>query len=169
MDASPLDRRTIRRARPVAAWSRHGLLGLLLGLGALLPACTSNDDAVGPTFPAKVTGDGIGGPTITSTVAVQVTVNPGSIDQGRRGSVLVIVTNLNGIPLGGRTVQLTSSAGRLDQTTGVTDSAGLFATTIFIPCEVAVGTYTVTAIVDGTVSLPAPFTVVTALTNDPCS
>jgi hypothetical protein len=99
---------------------------------------------------------------------VQVTVNPGSIDIGRRGTVLVIVTNGNGFPLAGRNVQLTSSVGRLDQTSGQTNSGGTFSTTIFLPCEVPPGAGTVTAIAEGVVSPGAPFTAVIALTDNPC-
>src|SRR5206468_2736303 len=103
-------------------------------------------------------------------VRVQVTINPGTIDRGRRASVLVLVTSPNGFPLAGRRVQLTSTVGRLDATTGVTDANGLFSTTIFIPCTVPDGAaLTITAIVDGQVSAQAGVvSIVTNTSNDAC-
>jgi hypothetical protein len=143
------------------------LLALLLA-GILAPGCSDNSGRLTPTS-ATTTGDGIGGPGSTS-LFVQVTVNPGSIDRGRRGSVLVIVSNANGIPLPGRNVQLSTSVGRLDATAGTTDGGGLFSTTIFIPCEAVAGfAGVVTAIVEGVVSSGGEFTPVTAVADDPCA
>jgi hypothetical protein len=142
-------------------------MGALLLIGVSLTACSDNSGPSGPTFPAKVTGDGIGGPV--GSVFVQVIVNPGSVDRGRRGGVTVLVTNANGLPLAGRRVTLSPSAGRLDQTSGTTDANGTFSTTIFIPCEVSDGTVTIIAVVEGATSVPAPLTVVTSAGDDPCA
>lgn len=145
-----------------------GLLVALVLAGIL--GCSDNNGRVTPTS-ADITGDAIGGPG--GSLRVQVTINPGTIDRGRRGSVLVIVTNLNGIPLAGRRVQLAPTNGRLDQTTGVTDAGGLFSTTLFIPCEVLPGAeVSVAAVVEGVVALAAATvadaTTATSLVNDPC-
>ncbi len=151
------------------------VLALLLVAGTLIQACTDNDATTGPTFscnenpigrgagsgsvrslaacpqsggPVPLVGDGIGGPE--GTLFVLVTVNPASIEVGRRASVLTIVTNATGIGIPNRPVQLTASGGNLDATSGVTDSSGLFSTTIFVPCDSVGGQ--VTAIVAGKVS-----------------
>jgi hypothetical protein len=172
--------------------------GLLLVVGALLiQACSDNKGSSGPTFacrentigqktarsgsvrtlaactasPAPVVGDAIGGPE--GTLFVQVTINPGTVTRGRRASVLVIVTNINGKPLQGRRVQLAPSAGQLDQTTGLTDVNGLFSTTLLVPCEVTPDTSIgVAAVVEGVTAQAAatvaPATAVTSSANDPC-
>jgi|RhiMetdeSRZDD1v2_1073273.scaffolds.fasta_scaffold115163_2 hypothetical protein len=145
---------------------RKGLLAALLLAGILAQGCSDNNGRVTPTS-SQVTGDAIGGTTILGTLVVQVTVNPSTIDIGRRASVLVIVTNAHGIGVDGKTVQLTASGGSLDATTGVTDASGLFATTMVVPCGSTGGA--VTAIVEGKVSTGGVFTAVTPTTNNPCA
>jgi hypothetical protein len=167
--------------------------GLLLLTGALIQACSDNNGSTGPTFacresasgqsqtrsgsarlaqgcqasPAPVIGDGAG-PLET---LVQVTVSPGTIDQGRRASVTVVATSTGGFRLTGqRDVILSTSLGSLDATSG-TMVDGVFRTTLFIPCETAVGAGNVTAIVNGASSAATSgaFTVVTSIDNDPCA
>jgi hypothetical protein len=142
------------------------LLGALVLAGILAQGCSDNSGRLTPTS-ATTTGDGLGG--TAGSLFVQVTVNPGSIDRGRRGNILVIVSNRNGFPLSGRNVHLTSSVGRVDRTGGTTDASGTLSSTIFIPCEVIDGEGTVTAIVEGVVSTGGAFSVVTATENDPCA
>ena len=183
MDAK-LSPPSARRRRPwaVGPWTLVVLV-LLLVAGTLIQACTDNDATTGPTFscnenpigrgagsesarslaacpqgggPVPVVGDGIGGPA--GTLFVQVTVNPGTIEVGRRASVLTIVTNANGIGIAGKPVQLTATGGNLDATSGVTDSSGLFSTTMFVPCGPG-GPGQVTAIVAGVVSTGGAFAV----------
>ena len=151
---------------------RAGVFAALVLAGILAQGCSDNNGRVTPTS-AQVTGDALGGTGPLSTLAVQVTINPGTIDRGRRASVLVIVSNVNGIPLAGRRVQLAPTNGRLDQTTGVTDAGGLFSTTLFIPCEVASGAQvSVAAVVEGVVAQAgatvAEATTATSAGNDPC-
>jgi hypothetical protein len=188
MDARRSLDRVSRSLRGVRPWTLT-VLGLLLMAGTMLQACSDNNGNTGPVFecreqkggvkvlaqctagPAPVTGDGIGGPG--GTVFVQVTVNPGTIDRGRRATVLTIVSNLNGFPLPGRRVFLAPSVGRLDATSGVTNSAGLFSTSLFIPCEVAPDTaVTISAVVDGVTATAdltvAPGQTSTSVANDPC-
>ena len=130
-----------------------------------LAACPQNGG------PVAVVGDGVGGTGVPgvpdSKLLVAVTVNPGTIDKGRRGSVLVIVTSSHGAGIPNKAVQLTSTGGNLDATSGTTNGNGLFSTTIFVPCD-APSTGTVTAIVDGVVSTGGAFTSVTATENNPC-
>lgn len=146
------------------------MFAALVLAGILAQGCSDNNGRVTPTS-ADVTGDALGGPG--GTLAVQVTINPGTIDRGRRASVLVIVSNVNGLPLAGRRVQLAPTNGRLDHTTGVTDAGGLFSTTLFIPCEVApLAVVEVAAVVEGVVAQAtasvAEATTATSGTNDPC-
>ena len=148
---------------------RPGPLVMLVLAAVLAQGCSDNSGRATPTS-ATSTGDGIGGPGSVSLFA-QVTVNPGTVDRGRRASVLVIVTNANGFPLAGRNVQLTTSLGRLDQTAGTTGADGLFSTTLFVPCEAtANATGNVIAIVEGVTSgAGGAFTAVTSATEDPCA
>ena len=174
------------------------VLGLLLVASTLIQACSDNNYGTGPTFacqetptghgtgksgnarslaactqgtpgPAPVVGDGTGG--ATGGIVVAVTVNPGTVDIGRRASVLVIATSKNGVKLGGQhDVFLTSSLGSLDATSGTLQN-GVFATTIFLPCDVTGATGNVVAIVDGASSPSSggAFSAVAATTNNPCS
>jgi hypothetical protein len=191
MDAK-LSPPSARRRRPwaVRPWTLM-VLGLLLVAGTLIQACTDNSNTTGPSFSCNenpigrgagsgnvrslaacpqsggkvpVVGDGVGGPL--GTIHVGVTVNPGTIDQGRRGSVLVIVTSQNGVGIPDKAVQLTSTGGNLDATSGTTDANGLFSTTIVVPCG-ATSPGAVSAIVAG-VTGTGTFTSVLATTNSPC-
>jgi hypothetical protein len=140
------------------------LAGLVLA-GLLVQGCSDNNGRITGTE-TKVTGDAVG-----ASVRVSVTVNPGVIDRGRRGSVVVIVSSPNGFPIGGRRVDLSSLGGRLDATTGITDANGRFTTALFIPCETAPGAVTVTAFADNQSAVAATATVnaVTAAASDPCA
>jgi len=170
------------------------VFGLLLMAGTLIQACSDNNGSTGPTFacrenassqsptrsgsvrlaesctatPAPVVGDGTGG--ATGGIVVRVVVNPGTVDIGRRASVLVIATSKNGAKLGGvHDVVLTSSLGSLDSTSGTLQN-GVFTTTIFLSCDVAPATGHVVAIVDGAPSDAegGAFSAVTATSNNPC-
>jgi hypothetical protein len=149
--------------------SRASVPVVLLLAGILAHGCSDNNGRVTPTS-AQVTGDGIGGPGSIS-LFVQVTVNPATVDIGRRASVLVIVTNGNGFPLPGRKVQLTAVGGNLDATFGTTGPDGLFSTTMVIPCGSTPGIGQVVAIVEGVASTGAGpnFTTVTPTENNPCA
>jgi hypothetical protein len=162
MDATP-SRRVF--GGPASWWPRPGLLAALALVGILVQGCSDNNGRVTGTE-SKVTGDAIGG-----NIKVSVTMNPGTVDRGRRGSVVVIVSSPNGFPLVGRRVDLSSLGGRLDATTGITDSNGRFTTQVYIPCETAAGTVTVTAFADNQSQVAATATVnaVTAVASDPCA
>ncbi len=146
-------------------WPTTGLLAALVLAGILVQGCSDNNGRVTGTE-SKVTGDAIGGNIKTS-----VTINPGTIDRGRRGSVVVIVSSPNGFGLTGRRVDLSSLGGRLDATTGTTDASGRFTTSVYIPCETGPGTVTVTAFADNQSQVAATATVnaVTAVASDPCA
>jgi hypothetical protein len=154
-----------RQVRGAGPWA----LAALLLIGALLQACTTdNKGPSGPTYPAKVVGDAIGGPA--GTINIQASVSPGIVDQGRRASVTIMLTSPGGAPLPGRTVFVSSPGGRFDQGNGTTDQNGVFQTTMFVPCEVAPGPYTITAVVEGkSATLEGAFTVATSTSNDPCA
>jgi hypothetical protein len=126
-------------------WPRMGALAALVLAGILVQGCSDNNSRITNTG-SKVTADAVGGPL--GTLLVTVTVNLA----GERASVLVIVTNANGIALPGKTVLLSATGGNLDATSGVTGANGLFSTTMHVPCGVA---GTVTAIVEGVVSSAA--------------
>jgi hypothetical protein len=188
---------SMRRRRP---WAVHpwtfAVLALLLVAGTLIQACTDNSNTSGPSFSCNenpiergagsgsvrslaacpqsggkvpVVGDAVGGPA--GTLVVTVIVSPAVIDRGRRGSVLVNVTNAHGIGVPGRTVVLTSS-GNLDATSGTTDQNGIFTTTMLVPCDIPPAvppavSGSVSATVDGVTSV-GPFTAITATDNNPC-
>jgi hypothetical protein len=171
------------------------VLALLLVAGTLIQACTDNSNTTGPSFscnenpigrgggagnvrslaacpqsggPVPVVGDVTHDPVTGAPVLnVIVTVNPGVIDLGRRGSVVVVVTNVHGVAIPNQAVQLTSTGGNLDATSGTTNVNGVFSTTIFVPCD-ATSPGTVVAIVDGQTSTGGTFTSVAATTNSPC-
>jgi len=161
------------------------VLALLLVAGTLIQACSDNNGTTGPKFecreqkggvkvltqctgsPARVVGDAIGGPT--GTINVQVAVQPGTVDRGRRAGVTFFLTNLNGFPLPGRTIAFSSNAGKFDTLSGVTGADGTFSTTMLVTCEAVTGSGSITAVVEGkSVVLADAFTVVTASSNDPC-
>src|SRR5512145_2701288 len=93
-------------------WPRMGVLAALVLAGILAQGCSDNNGRVTGTE-SKVTGDAVGG-----SVRVSVTISPGIINVGRRGSVVVIVSSPNGFPIPGRRVDLSSTGGSLDATTG---------------------------------------------------
>jgi hypothetical protein len=158
--------------RAMSGWQVRGagplVLTAFLLIGALLTACTDNKGPSGPVFPAKVVGDAIGGPG--GTINIQAIVTPGVVDRGRRASVEIFVTSLNGAPLPNRKVTVSSPGGSFDQASGTTDGEGSFRTTIFIPCTVAAGPYAIIAVVEGkSVVLEGAFTAATSTSNDPCA
>jgi hypothetical protein len=195
MDAK-LSPHSPRRGRPwaIRPWTLV-VLALLLAAGTLIQACSDNNGTTGPTFSCNESQTGSGsartlaacttgtqGPVpvvgnVGAGLKVAVQVNPGTIDIGRRASVIVIVTSGGnssvatqagaGIP--GRTVRLAATGGSLDATSGTTDENGVFATTMVVPCGTTAGGGSVTAIVDGVASTPGAFTSVTAVSNDPCA
>jgi hypothetical protein len=180
-----------RRSRAIRPWTL-ATLALLLAVGTLIQACSDNNGTTGPTFscnenplgegtrsgnvralaactggtqgPAPVVGNVGAGETVT------VSINPGVIDIGRRGSVVVIVTSVNGAGIPGRTVRLDSLGGNLDATSGTTDASGVFATTMIVPCgTLAGGAGLVTAIVDGKTGNQIFLAQPAAPGNDPCA
>lgn len=159
-----------RRHRPwaVQPWTLV-VLGLLLVAG-ILQACSDNNGSTGPTFECreqkggvKVLAECTGSPAPTTGFAntsaeirVQVAVNPNTITPGRRAGVTVIVTNLNGQPLAGKTVKFSTDVGSLDQVEGKTNAQGQVSTTLSItPTDAANAqgktSATVTAFVEGAV------------------
>ncbi len=143
MDARPSSRLL---SRP-APWLL-GLASLLLTIGGLIQACSDNKGPVGPRS-AQTTGFA----NTAADIVVQVAINPNSITPGRRAGVTVLVTNVNGQPLAGKKVQLSTDVGSLDQNFGTTNAAGQFSTFIRISNEDAANatttSATVTAFVEG--------------------
>src|SRR5581483_147447 len=127
-----------------------GLASLLLTIGGLIQACSDNKGPVGPRS-AQTTGFA----NTAADIVVQVAINPNSITPGRRAGVTVLVTNVNGQPLAGKKVQLSTDVGSLDQNFGTTNAAGQFSTFIRISNEDAANatttSATVTAFVEGAV------------------
>ena len=145
-------------------WPRTGLLAALVLVGALVQGCSDNNGRVTGTD-SKVTGDAIGG-----SIKVSVTISPGIIAVGRRGSVVVIVSSPNGFPIPGRRVDLSSTGGSLDATTGITDASGRFSTTILVTCS-DTGSVTVTAFADNQSQVAATATATVGAgtgTSSPC-
>ena len=81
-------------------WPTTGLLAALVLVGILVQGCSDNNGRVTGTE-SKVTGDAIGGNIKTS-----VTINPGTVDRGRRASVVV--------SLGLESAQLLLAIGQFD-------------------------------------------------------
>ncbi len=145
---------------------RHRIwtLALLLAVGALAQACSDNKGS--SEFPATVTGTTQGG-----LFLVQVVANPPAIELGRQTTITVFVLSLNGVPVPGRQVDVSSTGGVLNPTSGVTDANGRFNTVLSLPCQggipVGATAVTVTALVEGiiaagTVNIAAP------TANTPC-
>ncbi|MGH7266119.1 MAG: Ig-like domain-containing protein [Candidatus Rokuibacteriota bacterium] len=109
----------------------------LLAVGALAQACTSNDDADGPAFPAGQTGDPTGG-----LVSLLLQPGPG----GGQYTVTVFVFSVRGRPAENRRVQLHTDNGTLNPTLGVTDHNGEFTSILTCGRE---GGATVTAFSEG--------------------
>jgi hypothetical protein len=131
---------------------RHGFLVLiaLLGLGLLVQACSDNKGPAGPTFGAGEVGHA----DTAAQIVVQVAINPGTIELGRRAGITVLVTNTNGRPLANRHVQLSTTLGTIDQVDGFTDALGKFVSFIRITAQDAENAQgltqaTVTAFVEG--------------------
>lgn len=57
---------------------------------------------------------------------MQIAVNPGTIELGKQAEITVLATNLNGRPLAGRHVQLSTDVGTLSVVDGFTDGFGKF-------------------------------------------
>jgi hypothetical protein len=109
---------------------RHAFLVLsVLALVAMfVQACSDNKGPAGPTFGAGQTGHA----DTAAQIVVQVAINPNTIELGRRAGITVLVTNLNGRPLQGRHVQLSTNVGQLDVVDGFTDAGGKFVSFIRI-------------------------------------
>jgi len=141
------------------------LAGLLL-VGVLLAACSVNKGPAGPQFRSGQTGEA----DTSDQVRVQVAVNAGSIERGRRAGITVLVSNVNGRPLEGRLVQISTTQGQIDQVDGFTDSHGKFSTAIFFPCNLTAGiTALIRAFSEGSFNAePVPITVAPDGINSPC-
>lgn len=129
---------------------RSPLVGLLL-LPLLLAACSDNKGPAGPTFGTSVTGTASNGQFVLT-----VNINPNNVEPGQRAGITVRATTVNGAPLEGREVQLSTTHGVLDRVAGVTDAAGRFVAFITIPAPAGGNTpgnipsqVTITATVDG--------------------
>lgn len=176
----------------VRPWTRRAL-GLLFAAGMLIQACSDNNGSTGPTFacrqgtltesqagsgsarlaetctatPAPIVGDANSG--AVGGITVTVAVSPGTVDIGRRASVIVVATNKNGVRLSGtHQVIVTTSVGSIDGPEGEMVD-GVYRTTLFIPCGSVAATGTVAAVVDGTASITGgTFTPITPAANNPC-
>ena len=189
MDAT-LSPPSARRHRPwtVRPWTLV-VLALLLVAGTLIQACSDNNGTTGPKFECREQKGGVkvltqctGSPAPTTGFAntsaeikVQVGINPNSIAPGQRAGVTAFVTNLNGLPLAGKSVQFSTDVGSLDNTVVPTNAQGQASTYIRVSStDVSQASgktaATVTAFVDGalgtgTVSFgPNPTPVALALT-----
>jgi hypothetical protein len=131
-------------------WPKTGLLAALVLAGVLVHGCSDNNGRV-----TQNTVPVIGVANTSANITVQVGVNPNSITPGRRAGVTAFVTNTNGFPLAGKSVQFSTTVGRLDQTVVTTNAAGQASTTLSITAtdaQNAGGTAaTVTANVEGAV------------------
>ena len=130
--------------------ARIFLLAALLGLGALVQACTDQKGSKGTTFPTGTTGNA----ETSGSIRVQVAINPNTIELGRTAGITVLVSNTNGLPLEGRLVQLSTSVGRLNVVDGFTDAAGKFVSALRVTATdlanaAGVTSATVTAFVEG--------------------
>jgi hypothetical protein len=127
-----------------------GALAVLALLALFVQACSDNKGPAGPTFGAGQTGHA----DTAAQIVVQVAINPNTIELGRRAGITVLVTNLNGRPLEGRHVQLSTNVGSLDVVDGFTDALGKFVSFIRITEQDAASAAglvqaTVTAFVEG--------------------
>ncbi len=130
--------------------ARIFLLAALLGLGALVQACTDQKGSKGTTFPTGTTGNA----ETSGAIRVQVAINPNTIELGRTAGITVLVSNTNGLPLEGRLVQLSTSVGRLNVVDGFTDAAGKFVSALRVTASdvanaATLTSATVTAFVEG--------------------
>jgi hypothetical protein len=156
-------------------WPTTGLLAALVLAGVLVQGCSDNNGRV-----TQNTVPVIGVANTSANITVQVGVNPNSITPGRRAGVTAFVTNTNGFPLAGKSVQFSTTVGTLDQTVVTTNAAGQASTTLSITAtdaQNAGGTSaTVTANVEGAVGTgsvnfgtPTPPTPPTVLALNPSS
>jgi hypothetical protein len=158
MDARRTQRTTASRGDRRHKAHKSWILAIL-ALAALVQACTDNSGkSPGPTFPSGTTGFAdTGGPT--GDVLVQLAVNPGTVERGRRAGVTVLVTNTNGAALPGQHVQLSTTAGNLTVVDGFTDLDGKFVSFLQVPCSDPSGSASVLAIVRGVLSSPVTVTI----------
>jgi hypothetical protein len=146
--------------RPAGTTGRKGsvrggvwLLAVLVLLGGLVQACSNQSGTTsGPRNPAATTGHS----DTALDLRVQVAVNPGSIQLGRRAGITVLATNTNGRPLEGRHVQLSTTVGTLDVVDGLTDIGGKFVSALRVTASDAANannatSATITAFVEGAV------------------
>jgi hypothetical protein len=120
-----------RRWRP-GGWILAAI-GVFFAVGALIQAC-GKQDVSGPRN-ANVTGFS----NTALDIVIRVSANPASIEAGRRVAITVSVTNANGQPLAGKRVLVNTSTntaafGTVDAPQGVTDSHGLYTTTMIVRC-----------------------------------
>jgi hypothetical protein len=145
------------------------VLALLLAAGTLIQACSDNNGSTGPRFECREQKGGVkvlsqctGSPAPTTGFAntsaeikVQVGINPNSITPGTRAGVTAFVTNLNGLPLAGKSVQFSTDVGSLDTTVVPTNAQGQASTYLRVSAQDVTNSgksaATVTAFVDGAV------------------
>jgi hypothetical protein len=110
--------------------------------------CSDNNGRATPT-----SADTTGFANTSADIRIQVGINPSSITPGQRAGVTAFVTNLNGQPLAGKSVQFSTTVGSLDTVSGTTNSKGQFSTFLRVTqtdvtnCNCTSGT--VTAFVEG--------------------
>lgn len=118
-------------------WRAWLVVVALVSLGALIHACTNQSDTKGPTFPASQTGDN---PT-AATVLLFDSPGPG----GDQVTLTLVVRSPGGQPVVGRPVFMSTTAGQLSRTSGVTDDNGQF--TSVLNCD-GTNVSTVSALVE---------------------
>jgi len=114
-------------------------LALVLGVGALVQACSDNKGPVGPTRAGQNVPT-TGFSNTADDIRIRVQANPASTEPGRRVSVVVIVTNTQGQPLAGKRVFVNTTTtppalGTIDQPVGFTDDNGVYTTTLIVRCS----------------------------------
>ena len=202
MDAK-LSPPSARRRRPwaVRPWTLV-VFGLLLVAGTLIQACSDNNGTVGPTFECREAKAGASSKTLaactgspapttgfantSADIKVAVVINPNAITPGRRAGVTALVTNLNGQPLAGKSVQFSTDVGSLDLVVVTTNGAGQASTWLSITATDVTNAQgktsaTVTAVVEGAFGTGVvnfgtnstlviiPGTVTQTLTGGPCA
>jgi hypothetical protein len=124
--------------------SRTWLVVALLGAALSIQACSNQTSGSGtPSFPSGTTGHGDG----PAGVIVQVAINPNHQDVEGRIGITVLVLNVNGRPLEGKHVQLSTTDLNLDRVDGFTDADGKFVSFLFCARDASA---VITAFVEGT-------------------
>jgi hypothetical protein len=125
-----------------------GWLVALVLAGTVTAGCSDNNGRATPT-----SADATGFANTSADIKIFLGINPSSITPGQRAGVTAVVTNTNGQPLAGKSVQFSTTVGSLDTVSGTTNSKGQFSTFLRVSqtdvtnCNCTSGT--VTAFVEG--------------------